>query len=217
MRIRKKRNRDVRVEKCRKLMIDCDESEINELIKNIKSKYGSIEMEIGCGKGQFIYKKAIENHCVFYIGIEKQIDALIPAMERILEAEIENVAFMNADAEKLAEFFPEGSVKTIYLNFSDPWPKSRHDKRRLTYSSFLKVYQRILIKGGKLIFKTDNDGLFEFSIEELKKNGWDIVNLVRDLHNSEFTKENITTEYEDYFSSKGIKIKMLVAIPPVSD
>ncbi len=168
-------------------------------------------LEIGCGKGKFIIENAIKNPDINYIAVEKVADVILLAAEKAKANEIKNIKFMLCDAEKLTEIFPIGSIDRIYLNFSDPWPKSRHFKRRLTYKTFLDIYKYLLAEGGRICFKTDNIGLFEFSLEQLEADGWQLENVTRDLHNSEFANDNIMTEYEKNFSEKGFKINRLEA------
>ena len=133
------------------------------------------------------------------------------AAEKANNKQLKNIKFMICDAKGLNEIFPEHSVDRIYLNFSDPWPKAGHYKRRLTYKAFLDVYKQILKTDGAIFFKTDNIGLFEFSLESFTADGWRLENVTYDLHNSEFAEENIMTEYEKNFSEKGFKINRLEA------
>ena len=133
------------------------------------------------------------------------------AMEKCKSREIPNVRFMIGNIAKLWDVFADGSVDRIYLNFSDPWPKAGHYKRRLTYRGFLEQYKRILKPGGAIFFKTDNRGLFDFSLEEFRECGFRLENLTYDLHSSEFAADNIMTEYERNFSAKGFSINRVEA------
>lgn len=207
MRMRKKKNRDARMNACAGYVISSPDDFPNPNRKEL-------DVEIGCGKGRFICELALRNPDTDYIAIELSTDALINALELAKEKQIQNVRFMNVNAVRLCDFFEEKSVSKIYLNFSDPWPKARHAKRRLTYRSFLGIYQKLLKENGCLCVKTDNIGLFESTIEELSATGWKITNLTNDLHNSIYNQDNILTEYEVNFSSKGFNINRLEAYPP---
>lgn len=162
-------------------------------------------LEIGCGKGKFVIGMAkLHPECAF-VAVESQHDIAFYPARAALEDELNNVRVIHADAAGLLEWFAPGEIKEIYLNFSDPWPKARHAKRRLTYRKFLEIYRQLLGKGGCLRFKTDNKDLFEFSLEEFAEVGVKIVQLTRDLHNSTVVNE-VQTEYEEKFSAKGNKI-----------
>lgn len=169
-----------------------------------------IHIEIGMGKGQFIMELARRNPDINYIGIEKFSSVLIRAIEKRPELESNNLFFIRMDAETINEVFEEGEVAQIYLNFSDPWPKDRHAKRRLTSRQFLERYDHILAKEGQVIFKTDNRLLFDFSLEEVKESKWNLENYTYDLHNSEYVEGNVMTEYEAKFSAEGKPINRLV-------
>lgn len=168
-------------------------------------------LEIGCGKGKFIIENAERNPDVDYIAVEKVPDVILLAAEKANERQLKNVRFMIGDAKGLAEVFEPHSIDYIFLNFSDPWPKAGHYKRRLTYKTFLDVYRQILKEDGAIFFKTDNAGLFQFSLEQFTEDGWRLENVTDDLHNSEFAKDNIMTEYEKNFSEKGFSIHRLEA------
>ena len=163
-----------------------------------------IRIEIGMGKGKFLHELALRNQEVNYIGIEKYSSVLIRALQRMEEAPLSNLLFIRMDAEEIGEVFGEEEIDRIYLNFSDPWPKERHGKRRLPSREFLGRYQGFLKKDGVLEFKTDNRELFDFALGELSPAGWEAVKVTRDLHrDSEMAEGNIMTEYEEKFSSKG--------------
>lgn len=179
----------------------------NEVFKNDRP----IHIEIGMGKGQFIIELAKQNPHINYIGIEKFSSVLIRAIEKREEVELDNLFLIRMDAENLEDVFAPGEVAQIYLNFSDPWPKDRHAKRRLTSRQFFARYQVILAAEGKVIFKTDNRQLFDFSLEEVVEAGWKLENHTFDLHNSEYVHGNIMTEYEQKFVSEGKPIHRLVA------
>ena len=170
-----------------------------------------IYIEIGMGKGKFIIDNAIKNPNINYIGIEKFSSVLVRAIERkeANENDLSNLVFLRFDAEYIEEVFEKEEVDRIYLNFSDPWPKDRHAKRRLTSKEYFKRYDNILSKEGKVIFKTDNKDLFNFSLEQIEIAGWTLINKTNDLHNSEYVKENIMTEYEERFVKEGMAINRL--------
>jgi tRNA (guanine-N7-)-methyltransferase len=154
---------------------------------------------------------AEQNPDINYIGIEKFSSVLIRALQKREEYEGNNIYFLRMDAEHLPEIFEEGEIDQIYLNFSDPWPKERHAKRRLTSKEFFARYDYILKKEGKVIFKTDNRELFDFSLEQIPIAGWKLENYTFDLHNSEYVEGNVMTEYEAKFSAAGKPICRLVA------
>lgn len=169
-----------------------------------------IHIEIGMGKGQFISQLAVANPDINYIGIEKFSSVLVRAIEKRETLEIDNLYFIRMDAEYIANVFEKDEVARIYLNFSDPWPKDRHAKRRLTSRQFLARYDQILVGDGQVIFKTDNRELFDFSLEEIKESKWELVNCTFDLHNSPYVEGNIMTEYETRFVKEGKPINRLV-------
>ena len=170
-----------------------------------------IYIEIGMGKGKFIMQHAMNNPNINYIGIEKFSSVLIRAIEKkeSCEQELNNLVFLRFDAEYIEEIFDKNEISRIYLNFSDPWPKDRHAKRRLTSKEFFARYNNILSQEGKVIFKTDNKPLFDFSLEQVEEAKWSLVNKTYDLHNSEFVDGNIMTEYEEKFVNEGIKINRM--------
>ena len=162
-----------------------------------------IHIEIGMGKGQFIMELARRNPDINYIGIEKYSSVLLRALEkRELEEDIHNLYFIRMDAEYIEKVFDTNEVSRIYLNFSDPWPKSRHEKRRLTYKTFLDTYKQILPENGEIHFKTDNRGLFEYSLASFSQYGMVLNKVWLDLHASDY-EGNVMTEYERKFSEKG--------------
>lgn len=163
-----------------------------------------IRIEIGMGKGKFLHTLAKNNPDINYIGIEKYSSVLLRAIQKMEEDELPNLRFIRMDAEDIEEVFGEGEVDRIYLNFSDPWPKDRHAKRRLPSGQFLARYDKILKKDGVIEFKTDNRPLFDFAVEELKEAGWKADVVTYDLHADEKLMEgNIMTEYEEKFSGMG--------------
>ncbi len=180
--------------------------------KGIFGNENPIHIEIGMGKGQFLMRLAKANPHINYVGIEKYSSVLLRALQKMEESPIENIRFIRMDAEDLCQVFGEGEVSRIYLNFSDPWPKDRHAKRRLTSRQFFSRYQAILDRGGAVEFKTDNAGLFDFSLEEVGAAGWKLDGFTRDLHHdAAMGKGNVMTEYEERFSAMGNPIHKLIA------
>lgn len=171
-----------------------------------------LKMEFGMGKGDFIIQNALKFPNNFFIGVEKFATVVLKALEKINGMDIPNLRFMCEDVATLEEIIKPHSVKTIYLNFSDPWPKKKHAKRRLTSESFLKIYEKLLEESGEIEFKTDNVDLFNYSLESFKDNGWQVLEFTYDLHNNAKMNEgNIMTEYERKFSQNGNKICKLIA------
>ena len=163
-----------------------------------------IHIEIGMGKGKFLMTMAAQHPEINYIGIERYTSVLLRAVQKMEENPLPNLLFICMDAADLPEMFDRGEVDRIYLNFSDPWPKDRHARRRLPSREFLARYDQILRKDGWLEFKTDNRGLFDFALEELEPAGWKAQQVTYDLHNDpEMSAGNVMTEYEEKFSSKG--------------
>ncbi len=169
-----------------------------------------LHMEIGCGKGRFITTLASQNPDIHYIASEMIANIIVLAAEKARDMELENIRFISGNVQYMADSLPQGSVDKIYLNFSDPWPKDRHAKRRLTHKNFLELYKKILTEDGEIHFKTDNKPLFDFSVESFIENGWELSEVTYDLHNSGF-EGNIMTEYEEKFSGLGFTINRLVA------
>lgn len=171
-----------------------------------------IHIEIGMGKGTFITTLAGMNPDINYVGIEKYSSVLLRAVEKQDELQLPNLRFIRMDAENINEVFGVDEVDRIYLNFSDPWPKDRHAKRRLTSRQFFARYDKMLKKEGRVEFKTDNRVLFDFSVEEVKEAGWNLVECTYDLHSDERLNEgNVMTEYEKKFSDMGNPICKLIA------
>ena len=163
-----------------------------------------IHIEIGMGKGKFIHTMAKEHPHINYVGIEKYSSVLLRAVRKMEQEELANLKFLRMDAEDIGKVFGAGEVGRIYLNFSDPWPKDRHAKRRLPSREFLARYAVILEQGGRLEFKTDNRDLFEFALGELEPAGWQADAVTYDLHSEESMAEgNVMTEYEEKFSGLG--------------
>ena len=161
-----------------------------------------IHIEVGSGKGAFITGMAKANPEINYIGIDIQKSVLSYALDKVLEADVPNIKLLLVDGDSLTNYFEDGEIDQLYLNFSDPWPKKRHKKRRLTYKSFLDTFKQILPEHGEIHFKTDNRGLFEYSLVSFSQYGMTLKGVWLDLHASNF-EGNVMTEYEKKFSSKG--------------
>ncbi|MDN6626774.1 MAG: tRNA (guanosine(46)-N7)-methyltransferase TrmB [Pisciglobus halotolerans] len=172
--------------------------------KKFKNKR-SIHIEVGTGKGKFIHGMAKLHPDINFIGVELQASVVIRALEKQIEEPLPNLQLLHVSGGELTQYFDSNEVDRIYLNFSDPWPKNRHEKRRLTYKTFLAVYEDILVTSGEIHFKTDNQGLFEYSLVSFSKYGMVLQSVCLDLHNSNY-EGNIMTEYEEKFSAKGNRI-----------
>ncbi len=181
--------------------------------KEIFGNSHPLAMEIGMGKGRFLMDLARQNPEINYLGVERYGSVLYRALQKIEEYPLDNIRFLCINAEVLPEIFAEGELDKIYLNFSDPWPKDRHAKRRLTSREFLARYDKVLKKDSHLEFKTDNRPLFDFSLQEVEAAGWRLDSYTYDLHHDEkMNIGNIMTEYEEKFSSQGNPIcKMIIS------
>ncbi|MBR2616564.1 MAG: tRNA (guanosine(46)-N7)-methyltransferase TrmB [Clostridia bacterium] len=213
MRMRKKKHTEDRLAVCADILVTSPAEHRGAW----RSLFGEgsegrrLEVEIGCGKGAFILEMARRRPETLFVAVEYCREAMLLAVEKVHAAALENVRFLNADAALLAEYFAPGEVDAIYLNFSDPWPKARHAKRRLTAPSFLEVYRTILADAGFIRQKTDNVLLFESSLENYAACGWRTEGICRDLHASPEAADNILTEYEITFSGKGLTINAVTA------
>ena len=208
MRSRKKKNTPGRLIEMKDRFIDIEGYEALDL-SEIFSDENPIHIEIGAGKGRFITELAVKNPNINYIAFEKNSDVIAVAAGKA--DDIPNLRFINADAEILDRIFLENSISGIYLNFSDPWPKSGYKKRRLTHRRFLEKYKLILNDMGEIHFKTDNRRLFEFSLLEMIEFNMKLRLVSFDLHN-EHPEDNIMTEYEEKFSKMGTAINKLIAV-----
>lgn len=204
MRQRNRKHLEERLDNCSQLYSDKGDILDEEFLTH------PLHMEIGCGKGRFITTLASLNPDVHYIASEMIANIIVLAAEKAKAMELKNIRFISGNVQYLADSIPEGSVDRIYLNFSDPWPKDRHAKRRLTHKNFLDLYEKILAPDGEIHFKTDNRPLFDFSLESFSENGWELSDVTFDLHSSGF-EGNIMTEYEEKFSQLGFTINRLVA------
>lgn len=185
--------------------------------ENLKGKwlernrdYKDLHIELGCGKGSFTVQTAKAHPEILFVAIEKNPDVLVIAMERLLNEGLKNVLFICSDAMLLEEYFEVKEVSCIYINFCDPWPARRHEKRRLTSNRFLPVYKSLLKPGGEIHFKTDNTPLFEYSIEQLLNNGFELRDVTRNLHENGVC--GAMTDYEEKFHGIGMHICRLEAV-----
>lgn len=169
-----------------------------------------IHVEVGSGKGRFVTGMAAQNPDINYIGIDIQLSVLSYALDKVLESGLPNIKLLRVDGSSLTNYFDSGEVDLLYLNFSDPWPKTRHEKRRLTYRNFLETFEQILPENGEIHFKTDNRGLFEYSLASMSQYGMVLKQVWLDLHASDY-EGNVMTEYEEKFSKKGQVIYRLEA------
>lgn len=205
MRRRKKKGSDEK-------LISYTDYVIKEDIESIKGKWNlkfknnnPIHVEFGTGRGKFITTLAKQNPNINYIAMEIKEEVLLKAVEKADEAKLDNILFVWGNVNNILDYFDKGEINRVYVNFCDPWPKKRWSKRRLTHTNFLDKYKNILTNDGELHFKTDNQDLFEFSLNEIASNDWLLKNISLDLaKNTEI--DNVTTEYEDKFMSQGMKI-----------
>ena len=238
--MRKKKNGAKRIENLSALFINCSENPVE--LNGTFADDRPLRIEIGCGKGDFVCGISVSEPDFNYIALERVGDVIMSAVEKYASArglgslddhgawlspegdlydgekydipvsKRGNVRFLCGEAKSFLSLLPDGCVESIYTNFSDPWPKKGYTSRRLTHSDFLKEYARVLIPGGMLKLKTDNEGFFDYSLESIGESDFELVSYTRDLDSSEeFSKGNIETEYERNFKSRGIKIKALKA------
>ena len=211
MRMRRKSNLAPRMEKCAHLLVTEPDKLKGRWLEAFQA-CDELHVELGCGKGRFTSETAKAEPGVFVAALEKSASAMLAAVERADGEGLKNVRFMNAFADDLTDFFAPGEVSRIYINFCDPWPANRHAKRRLTSGRFLELYKRVLRPGGEIHFKTDNLPLFEFSLNEFLRAGFELSEATRDLHAD--GPVGVMTDYELKFHSQGISIKRMVAINP---
>jgi tRNA (guanine-N7-)-methyltransferase len=209
MRARKKKHESERISACSALLC----TDFEKLASDPQSLFPNkapLHLEIGCGKGNFAIGKAQSENDINLLAMERVSGVMVTALEKALacadKRERDNLRFIIADAKNLPELLPEHSLDCIYINFCDPWPKKGYFKRRLTYRAFLEIYAKLLAPGGVIKLKTDNEMLFDFSLEEFEAAGFTMLWQTRDLHNSEYNRGNIMTEYEYNFSSQGMPI-----------
>lgn len=196
------------MERCAALLTDAAAAPRGNWLARFPGHDG-LYLEIGCGKGRFTADTAESMPDKLYVALEKVPDAMILAMERVRDRGLDNVRFLDADAAGLKELFDDGEVARIYINFCDPWPKSRDAKLRLTAPGFLRLYGDLLPPGGQIHFKTDNGPLFRWSVEQLQAEGWALSELTEDLHAAGTV--GVLTDYEAKFCALGRKIHRLVA------
>ncbi len=221
MRQRKTKNLEEKLKVYRHLMIPKEDvrpghwiedffSEMKPQNESSRVEHPKLYVEIGCGKGRFITSmgKRLPDDC--FVAVEGQPSVAHKAIRLAQGEGLDNIKFYVGYVDRPEEMWGTGEVDGIFLNFSDPWPKKRHAKRRLTYRDRLSSYSRLLAPGRFIQFKTDNDGLFESALEEIEIAGLEILAMTRDLHNSEYAANNVMTEYEEKFSNKGEKINMVV-------
>lgn len=208
MRMRKRHNLAPRMERCAGLLI-----EQPELLRGAWRErfpgFEELHLELGCGKGRFTADTARANPKTLFVALERVPDAMIIAMERVQALELENVRFIDGDAKDILEIFAPGELDRIYINFCDPWPKSRDAKLRLTAPGFLRRYAGALNLGGQIHFKTDNRPLFDWSMRQLETEGWELSSVTHDLH--ENGAVGFMTDYEAKFVAQGMKINRLEA------
>ena len=208
MRMRKKKNLIPRMERCSACLIQ-DPYSMPGTWRSLMPQARELRLELGCGKGRFTALTAKEEPDVLFIAVEKVPDAMVIAMERCTAEGLHNVFFVDCDADQLPYLFAPGEVDRIYLNFSDPWPSKRHALRRLTHGNFLRLYRKVLKPGGQIHFKTDNEGLFAFSLEEIPQFGFTLSEVTHNLH--EAGPVGVMTDYEAKFYEQGLPIHRLVA------
>ena len=224
MRMRKKRNFDGRMEACADLLLAKGANGIlnmKEAAENFRalidfsSVFGNdnpVALEIGCGKGGFVIQLAQKTPNVNYLALEKMSNVILTPMEEVKKQGVENIRFLNIRAECLPCYIPEGSLDTIYLNFSTPLPKLGYATQRLTHRNFLEKYKKLLKSGGKIVQKTDDRDFFEFSLGEYEACGFDLQNVTYDLHKKGNPEWNIVTEYEQKWVERGLPIHRVEAI-----
>ena len=207
MRMRRKKHGQERLSACGELILPESITPSDEIFGNT----APVHLEIGCGKGDFVCGMAEKHPDINFIAIERISDVLMLAAEKVKAKGLKNVRLAVMNAANLAERIAPHSIERIYLNFSDPWPKKGYAKRRLTYKAFLDIYKTLLEENGSIFVKTDDTGLYEFSLTELSENGFTITDKTTDLHASGYANDNVMTEYERNFTSSGKKINMLRA------
>lgn len=196
------------MEKCAAVLINEPEALKGKWLSETP-EYPKLYVELGCGKGRFTAGTGAAETDALLVAIERCADAMVIGMERVCNEEIKNVRFMVKDVSNLAEYFAPGEADRIYINFCDPWPNKKHAKRRLTSPLFLKMYKSILKEGGEIHFKTDNRGLFDYSLEQFEANGFELSEVTNDLHADGI--KGIMTDYEEKFHNMGTPINRCVA------
>lgn len=211
-RMRAKRNIPIRMERCHERWFE--DPMLNKGRWREACGFSAdvpVWLEIGCGKGKFCTEMAKTNPDVLYIAMEREPSVILAAIEKAHELELPNLFFIKGDANLIENYFDKDEADRVFINFCDPWTRQNKPKRRLTYRDFLTKYKGFLKAGSLICFKTDNDELFDFSVNEFEESGFELSELTRDLHNSEFDGANIRTEFEQKFADQGIPIKRVVA------
>ena len=203
MRMRKKPNLQPRMEACEAWLVREPEA-MKGNWRSLKPDAKELRVEVGCGKGKFTVETAASEPDILLIAMEVCPDAMVMGMERAKEMGLSNVFFIDADVARIEEFFVPDEIDLLYINFCDPWPKSKQAKRRLTYHTFLEKYRRLIREGGQIHFKTDNEKLFSWSLEEFAAYGYDVRNVTDDLHKD--GPVGIMTGYEEKFYALGTPI-----------
>lgn len=209
MRHKKVKNLEERIENNRHFLVE-NPKELKGKWREYFGNDGRLYLELGCGKGKFLTSRALADKEASFIGIEGLDAVIIRGLEKAAENELTNVKYVMEYVADIRDYFDSNELDGIYLNFSDPWPKARHEKRRFTSGDNLLKYKEILKENGFIAFKTDNEGLFEFTLEEVERLGLEIKEMSRDLHNSEYDAKEFTTEYEEKFRSKGKNINYIL-------
>lgn len=209
MRMRRKKNLGPRMERCAPWQIR-EPEKLRGTWRSLLPGASELRLELGCGKGRFTCQTAAAEPEVLFVAVERVPDAMVMAMERAKDMGLTNVFFIDADAARLPEFFAEGEVDRLYINFCDPWPTKRHAKRRLTHRNFLLRYRQVLRDGGEIHFKTDNLPLFQFSLPEFAAAGFRTEEVTNDLHGQGV--RGIMTDYEAKFHDLGTPINRCVAV-----
>lgn len=207
MRMRKKPNLPARMEACASYLIT-DPAQYRGHWRDLKPDAAELRLELGCGKGRFSAETAAQHPEVLYIALERVPDAMIVAMERCQSMGLKNVYFIDGDAAMLREYFAPDEVDLLYINFCDPWPSHKHARRRLTHERFLVLYRGILRDGGQIHFKSDNHDLFEYSLFQFPKAGYELSEVTRNLH--EHGIRGVMTDYEEKFHNMGTPINRCV-------
>lgn len=208
MRMRKKKNLIPRMERCSDYWIRDGFGLRGRWRETLMPGAREVRLELGCGKGRFTAETARQEPDVLFVAIEKVPDAMVVAMERAASLALKNVFFVVGDVALLPDYFAPDEAERIYINFCDPWPPKRQAKRRLTHRSFLRLYRKVLKVGGQIHFKTDNQPLFEFSLEEFPQAGYALSDVTRNLHGD--GPQGVMTDYEAKFYDQGVTINRCV-------
>lgn len=223
MRMRRKRNLEPRLAACADVLAvrGSPMPNLKEAAENFRALFdyqklfgndNPVELEIGCGNGGFVIEKAGREPKINFLAAEMCDNVILTAMERAKAAGLKNIRFLNIPAEILECYVAQESVERIYLNFSTPLPESSRERQRLTSSRFLSIYKKLLKEGGEIVQKTDSEQFFDYSLEKFRENGFRVKDVTRDLHASEYARDNIVTEYEANFLAKGLRIFRAVAV-----